>query len=950
MIRMKPVGNRERGERAARRADLYYEKSDAGYYQGEHGQHCEWGGKAAEMLGLKGPPDYEHFKRLIRGLDPHTGEQLTARLNENRIPAWDVTASVPKGVTVAKLRGDERIGPIIWKANRLAMGELERYATTRVRVGGVEEDRVTGNVAWYSVSHGETRPVEDESLPEDHRWRVMPLPDHHIHNVVANVTHDAIEGRWKAVKFRPIMDLRRYFDRSFDHWLSHLLAEAGYEIETKWRDGKYYSWDIAGMPAPLIERLSKRSQEVEEAEAAIIAERKEAARLAGDPAWELIPDRLTAVERDKLGATSRRQKRDDLTPEECEAYWDTLVTPEEAEAVASIIDRARLGLNARSAQTVDQAVAFALQHHGEQESCIRWEELAATAMERCMGHASPLDVEAEAKRQDVIITELDGERVATTPELRAEERYLADAALLGRGEVAAVGVPPGLTRKTADGKTLNDGQWQAATGLLTSENRINLVEGPAGAGKSSMLAKYDEGMRKAGQTVTYLATTAKAVGVLAEDGFAANTLARFLMDERMQKAARGGRVVVDEVSMMGHKDAVRFFKLAEALDLKLVLVGDAAQHGSVGRGAIMRLLKEFGGVKPFVVPEILRQKEAEDTRYLLAATQLSEGKAAEGFETLDAMGVVREIADDTDRYRHVACDYLQAQDDKKSCLIVSPRHSEAERITAFIRYELKAAGRLGTDDHAFPRLVAVEASEPERRDARTYLPGDVLVFHKPAKGFKKGERVVVDDPARVPVGQADRFTLYRPETIRLAEGDRIRFTGQVKTLDGQHTLKNGMTKAIAEITPGGNLRLDNGWVIAGAAGFIRHGYVETSIGSQGSTVQRVIVAADSESGKAANREMAYVASTRAKDRVTLYTDDKDFLRDAIQTSSHKRLALDLPEPERPPSRPPVRRNLHGERKRRLALTERARAAWERMMPGRNKQHQPERQAEYGYGR
>ena len=133
-----------------------------------------------------------------------------------------------------------------------------------------------------------------------------------------------------------------------------------------------------------------------------------------------------------------------------------------------------------------------------------------------------------------------------------------------------------------------------------------------------------------GKPVTYLATTAKAAGVLQEDGFDAHTLARFLLDEKMQAAARGGRVVVDEVSMLGHKDAVRLFKLAEKLDLKLILIGDPMQHGSVGRGAIMRLLKDYGGVKPFRLTEILRQKNADDARYLTAATQLSEGKAGRG--------------------------------------------------------------------------------------------------------------------------------------------------------------------------------------------------------------------------------------------------------------------------------------------------------------------------------
>ena len=35
------------------------------------------------------------------GLHPRTGEQLTAMLVDDRMPGWDFTASLPKGVTAA---------------------------------------------------------------------------------------------------------------------------------------------------------------------------------------------------------------------------------------------------------------------------------------------------------------------------------------------------------------------------------------------------------------------------------------------------------------------------------------------------------------------------------------------------------------------------------------------------------------------------------------------------------------------------------------------------------------------------------------------------------------------------------------------------------------------------------------------------------------------------------
>src|SRR5436305_7255666 len=143
MIRFTPI-------ESARQAEHYYSRSDGGYYLEAADLHTEWGGKAAALLGLSGPPDYEQFKRLIHGLDPHTGEQLTAKLIEDRIPGWDVTASLPKGVTTALERGDTRIRDVLWWAGRMAMADIEELATTRVRKGGRQEDRRTDNILYYA--------------------------------------------------------------------------------------------------------------------------------------------------------------------------------------------------------------------------------------------------------------------------------------------------------------------------------------------------------------------------------------------------------------------------------------------------------------------------------------------------------------------------------------------------------------------------------------------------------------------------------------------------------------------------------------------------------------------------------------------------------------------------------------------------------------------------------
>ena len=123
----------------------------------------------------------------------------------------------------------------------------------------------------------------------------------------------------------------------------------------------------------------------------------------------------------------------------------------------------------------------------------------------------------------------------------------------------------GLDRTMADGKRLSDEQWGAVTGLLESEDRVNLVEGPAGAGKSSLLPKFDEGMRLKGRTPTYLGTTARRPRCWKRT--ASTPIRSATVPGRYEDAGsrrhRRRPVVIDEASMLGHKDAHRLFRLAE---------------------------------------------------------------------------------------------------------------------------------------------------------------------------------------------------------------------------------------------------------------------------------------------------------------------------------------------------------------------------------------------------
>ena len=865
--------------RSAADAKRYYSVAD--YYRDGQETVGLWGGKLAERMGLSGVVDQATFDLLCDNIDPRTGERLTIRAKDR--VGYDFTFSGPKGFSIAEALADETERKRLYRAFDEAVREtmerdVEPDMQCRVRKAGADADRTTGNMAWAEYDHSTSRPVPGHA-PDMHR---------HRHVFVFSATLDKEEsaaGR-DCVKAGQFGNLKRdgeYYTACFYSRLAGKLEELGYGIDR--RGGK--EWGLIGLPRSLELKFSKRTGEVED---------EHAARL--DPNGPDHDPDYRPEYKHELGAKTRSKKQKELTPEQLRKAWDAQLDDDDRAALARFYAKEN---QTTPEVTAAEAVRFAIEHLGEKRSVMPLRELKRTALLHGLGSVSADQVDRELPRQGVFSETIDGREMATTEAFQREEDFLAGVAAGGRGAVDPIGAVEGLTRELRGGGRLNDGQWQAVTGLLESEDRVTLLEGPAGAGKSALLAKLDEGIKRSGQSATYLATTSTAVKVLEKDGFEAATVARFLVDPKLQKTAAGGRVVIDESSLLGHRDAVRLYGLARDLDLKLIHVGDSMQHGSVDRGAFLHVLKTYGHVKPFRLTKILRQQTPE---YRAATELLSQGKAVEGFQALDALGYVREIGDDSDRYEQMAAEYagawreLSSIDENERVLCICPTHREAKRVTDEIRSKLRAVGALGEEEREFVRLVPVDATVAERRLATTYQPGDVIQFHQNAKGgFTKGDRLIVDDPAAMPLEHAEKFSLYRPEPIALAVGDRVRFTATVKALDGEHVYRNGSAHTVAGFTVKG-IRLEDGRIIPETAGHFRHGFVETSFGSQGRTVRRAILGMSSDSLPATNQEQMYVSSSRAKERMTLYTDDKNAVASAIRRSSRKVAALEI-KPKRP---------------------------------------------------
>src|SRR4051794_10720196 len=91
------------------------------------------------------------------------------------------------------------------------------------------------------------------------------------------------------------------------------------------------------------------------------------------------------------------------------------------------------------------------------------------------------------------------------------------------------------------------------------------------------------------------------------------------------------------------------------------------------------------------------------------------------------------------------------------------------------------------------------------------------------------------------------------------------------------------------------LLLANGKSLPSDFGHIAHGFVTTSHSAQGRTADHVLIAQSRESLGASSREQWYVSVSRGRRGVSIYTDDKGSLCEAIERSSKRASAIELLE-------------------------------------------------------
>ena len=416
-----------------------------------------------------------------------------------------------------------------------------------------------------------------------------------------------------------------------------------------------------------------------------------------------------------------------------------------------------------------------------------------------------------------------GERAHSTASIIANEQAVAAAVEAQTTRTGAAKVPPFtvagaiLDKGRQLGHNLTAGQQKAVHGICESGRGVDLVEGVAGSGKTTVMAVARQAFEAGGYTVIGTATSGQAARTLGREAGidTSRTLAslRWRLDHDQLRLDSTTVVIHDEAGMTDDADVAALLQAAGLAGAKVVMVGDDRQLGAIGSGGSLgALIERHGGIVHRLTENVRQQNPGERK----ALEQLRSGHVAAAVDWYLTNGRVVVVADHDGRLDAMVDGWAADALAGKDAAMFAYRRRNVADLNARARLVWDQAGRLSG-----PELVA---------------PGGAC--------YRAGDRIVtLASGAGGQVVTSERGTVELVDTAAGSIRARMQ-DGRLQTLGVDDT----------------------------AADRLAHGYAITVHRSQGATV--AVTHALEDGG---GRELAYVRMSRARQSSHLYlvADDID---------------------------------------------------------------------------
>lgn len=865
----------------------------------------------------------QQLERMFHdGADPLTGEPLGRPFYHSRSPreraatpapeaverprkvprpvaAFDVTFSPSKSVSVLWGLGDQGVREQIYEAHRAAIADvltiIERdVARTRIGANGVAQVQTRGVIA-AGFDHWDSRSGD---------------PQLHTHVLIANRVQGAHDGKWRTLDsrgalFPSVVAMSELYDNLL---ADHLTARVGVAWENRGtkHKTKNTTWEIAGVPAGLIAGFSTRGTDIEaEKDRLIDAYRRDHGRSPTDQVVlklrqiATLATRPAKEHRPLSELTTDWAERAQVALGEDPAVWAGRLTRFAEDTPAPVLwrvdDLVAIGVldeiareafdelaTERSTWTqwnVHAAVARAAMAYRMADAGER-DRLIATVADLVVAMSVDL-TPPEASHVPAVFRRIDGvsafapPRVFTSAEILAAEQRLLQAGRTVDAATVPADVVEQVVSAPTSGVALSEDQADAVTAIAVSGRRVDVLLGPAGAGKTTALAA----LRAVWETehglgsVMGLAPSAVAAEVLAEAlDIGTDNTAKWLhetaqrsdrdaerqhlhvslaamplgdpgrrvpeariarLDEVLQRwqFTHGQLVIVDEASMAGTLALDTIAAHAAQVGARVLLVGDYAQLGSVDAGGAFGMLARDRGD---LVPELSGVRRFREPWERAASVRLRVGDT-NILDTYDQHGRIRD-GDHEDMLNAAYTAWRTDETAGKTSLLIAGSSHTVRDLNTRARTDLATAG--------------------------TVEPDGVVLHDGTLAG--KGDRVVT------------RHNDRRLTTGRSWVKNADTWTVQHRHHDGSLTVR----------------RLRGHGSITLPAGYVRQhvelAYATTAHRAQGVTVDTAHVLVTAASMV---REVFYVAMTRARNANTAYVAIDDVPEDDRHLDEDQRTAM-----------------------------------------------------------
>jgi len=719
------------------------------YSQGSEATPSAWMGSAAEALDLSGTVDRDDHLRTLQGFDPRTGEAFVQKAGENRRYAFDLTFSAPKSVSIAWAVGDEETKKGIEAAHDRAVEKTlafieEKFALGRrgsAKDGTITKERVKLLAAAYR--HGSSRELD---------------PQVHTHLMLQNMGLRP-DGTWGALNEKEIFEWKMALGAVYRAELaSEIQKNLGFGIES---DREYFR--LSGIPKELEEEFSKRRAQIE----AALADKG----LSGGKAAE-------------VAALDTRKGKEATDAEVLREEWTKIaaehgVTREGLEGLRELEKEPK-----RESFSLDRPEILrqltAMEAVFREKDVIR---ITAVACSQAGRGTNEVKAEAAALLQDPEIVKLrgkDGEIYYTTREMFELEKEIQSLAREGKGDTSHVLSPEVVKAAVArfdfeKGFSLSEEQRAAIKHLTTEAGRIAILEGHAGAGKSTALIPVRYALEASGFEVVGASLQGKkATGLEGDTGIRSQTIASLLRDLQGYETDDGRTVppsrtltektvvVVDEAAMNDTRLMAGLIQKTEKAGAKLLLVGDERQVPPVAAGNPFRTLKNELGYAELT--ENRRQREDWQKE---ASREIRTGEVGEGLRKYLEAGMVAIARDRGEAIKETVeawAKNFNAGNPAKT-LLTAYRRADVKELNARAREAIR-------ETFHGPRVeTTVTDRDGKSEGKREFQVGDRIYFKKNDRklGVMNGESGTL---TRIDVTSDGKECDF---TVKMDKGPEVRF-------------------------------------------------------------------------------------------------------------------------------------------------------------------------------